>query len=100
MTIRSQGRIARLCAINTNTHTHTENTHTYIHYLFNESKYVWSAFSAECGSTGHGYQSCLLSAEQGKTTFSLSPPAPEILVSRDSYDRPVPRQPAHSPHSG
>ena len=29
--------------------------------------------------------------------FSLSPFAPEKLVSRERFDRPVPRQPAHSP---
>ena len=32
--------------------------------------------------------------------FSLSPFAPENLVSRDGSGRPVPCQPAHSPHSG
>ena len=31
--------------------------------------------------------------------FSLSPFAPEKLVSRDGFGRPVPRQPTHSPHS-
>ena len=31
---------------------------------------------------------------------SLSLFAPENLVSRDRFSRPVPRQPAHSPHSG
>ena len=30
----------------------------------------------------------------------LSPYAPENLASRDGFSRPVPRQPAHSPHSG
>ena len=30
--------------------------------------------------------------------FSLSPSAPENLVSRDEFGRPIPRQPAHSPH--
>ena len=29
-----------------------------------------------------------------------SPFAPEVLVSRDGFGRPVPLQPAHSPHSG
>ena len=32
--------------------------------------------------------------------ISLSPFAPKNLVSRDGFGRPVPRQPAHSPHSG
>ena len=31
---------------------------------------------------------------------SLSPLAPENLVSRDEFGRPVPRQPANFPHSG
>ena len=36
----------------------------------------------------------------GKMNISLSPFASENLVSRDGFGRPVPRQPAHSPHSG
>ena len=32
--------------------------------------------------------------------FSLSPFVPDNLVSRDGFGHPVPRQPAHSPHSG
>ena len=32
--------------------------------------------------------------------ISLSPFAPENLLSRDGFDRPVPRQPTHFPHSG
>ena len=32
--------------------------------------------------------------------FCLPPFGPENLVSRDRFGRPVPRQPAHSPHSG
>ena len=35
-----------------------------------------------------------------KCFFSLSPFAREKLVSRDRFGRPVPRQPAYSPHSG
>ena len=35
-----------------------------------------------------------------KMDISLSPFAPENLVSRDGSGRPVPRQPAHSSHSG
>ena len=31
--------------------------------------------------------------------FSLSPFAPENLVSRDRFGRPVPHQPTYSPHS-
>ena len=37
----------------------------------------------------------------GKINIFLSSPfAPETLASRDGFGRPVPRQPAHSPHSG
>ena len=32
--------------------------------------------------------------------LSLSPFAPENLASSDRFGRPVPRQPAQSPHSG
>ena len=32
--------------------------------------------------------------------ISLLPFAPENVVSRDGFGRPVPRQPAHSSHSG
>ena len=35
-----------------------------------------------------------------KMNISLSPFAPENLVSLDGFGRPVPRQPAHSPYSG
>ena len=35
-----------------------------------------------------------------KTFFFLSAFAPEKFVSRDRFGRPVPRKPAHSPHSG
>ena len=37
---------------------------------------------------------------QNEQNISLSPLASEDLVSRDGISRPVPRQPAHSPHSG
>ena len=37
----------------------------------------------------------LVVSRTGKTYFSLSPFAPESLVSRDGFGRPVPRQPAH-----
>ena len=36
----------------------------------------------------------------GEMNFSLSPFALENLVSRDRFGRPIPRQPAHCPHSG
>ena len=36
----------------------------------------------------------------GKINIPLSPCVPENLVSWDGFSRPVPRQPAHSPHSG
>ena len=37
---------------------------------------------------------------RGKTEFSLSSFAPESLVSRVRFGRPLPRQPARSPHPG
>ena len=61
--------------------------------------HVWSALSAEYGSTGYGCQSSSWSAKQGNI-FSLSPFAPGNLVSRDGFGHHAPRQPAHSPHSG
>ena len=48
---------------------------------------------------GYGYQSCSWSVEQGKRKILL-PFVPENLVSRDRFDRPVPRHPAHSRCSG
>ena len=36
-----------------------------------------------------------MSAEQEKMNISLSAFAPENLVSRDGFGRPVPRQPVH-----
>ena len=42
----------------------------------------------------------LMAEKQGKTVFSLSPFAPEELVSRDGFGRPVLRQPAHSLRAG
>ena len=42
----------------------------------------------------------LVVSSTGKLDISLSPYAPENLVSRDGFSRPVPRQPAHSPYSG
>ena len=38
----------------------------------------------------------LVVSRTGKTNISLSPFAPENLVSRDGFGRPVPRQPAYS----
>ena len=37
---------------------------------------------------------------ENEHSICLSPFAPENLVSRDGFGRPVPRQPAHSLHSG
>ena len=36
----------------------------------------------------------------GKTNIPLSPYAPENLVSRDEFSRPVPRRPAYPPNTG
>ena len=52
---------------------------------------ISSFFSAEYESTEYGCQ---------LKFFPVPVRAPENLVSRDGFDRPVPRQPAHSPHSG
>ena len=46
--------------------------------------------------TGYACQSCLWSPKQGNMSFSLSPFAPENLVSRDGFGPPVSLQPAHS----
>ena len=48
-----------------------------------------------CGAIQHVW-----SAEEGEMIFSLSPFAPESLVSRDWFGRLVPRRPAHCPQSG
>ena len=63
---------------------------------------VWSALSEEYGSPGCmvANQFCSWSAVTGKMFFSLSQFAPEDLVSRDRFGRPVPRKLAHSQHSG
>ena len=59
---------------------------------------VWSAVSAEHQpDMVAGPASGQLKRE---TYFSLSPFAPDNLVSRDGFGRPALRQPAHSPHSG
>ena len=41
----------------------------------------------------------LVISGSGKINIPLSPFAPENLVSRDGFSRPVPRRPAHSPYS-
>ena len=52
------------------------------------------------GSIERGCQSCFWSNEEGKCCFPLSSPfAPESSVLQDSFGRPVPRQPGHSPTS-
>ena len=58
-------------------------------------QYVWSSLSAEHKSTGYGCQSCSWSAENREFNISLSPFAPENLVSRDGFGSPVARQSAH-----
>ena len=42
----------------------------------------------------------LMVGQQGEMVLSLSSFAPEKLVSRDGFGRPVLRQSAHSSHSG
>ena len=56
---------------------------------------------AEYRSTVYGCRILLVVIRiVGKTNMSLSPFAPKNLVSRDRFDRPVPRHHAHFPHSG
>ena len=61
-------------------------------------RYVWSAHSAECGP-GMVANPARGQLNRGQYV-SLSPFASENLVSRDVFGCPVPRQLAHSPHSG
>ena len=61
--------------------------------------YVWSAPSGEYRWTRYGCHSYSWSNNKGKCC-SLSPFAPEKLVSRDGFGRSVLRQPAHSLHAG
>ena len=42
----------------------------------------------------------MYSQQNKEIDFSLSPFAPENLISRDGFGHPVPRKPAHFPHSG
>ena len=53
--------------------------------------------TAEYGSTRYGCQSCLFVLSWTGKMVSLF--APDNLVSRDKLRRPIPCQPAHSPHS-
>ena len=56
--------------------------------------FVWSSHIAEYGSIPHVVSST------GEMAISLSPLAPENLVSQNGFDRPVAHQPPRSPHSG
>ena len=60
---------------------------------------VWSFFTADWTSTGHGCRSSLL-GEKRKWFRSPSTFAPVNLVLHDRLSRPVLRQPAHSHHEG
>ena len=59
--------------------------------------YVWSSHIAEWASTG-----MVASPARGQLNkeneISLSRFAPENILSRDRFDRPVPHQPAHPAH--
>ena len=58
--------------------------------------YVWSSHIARITINRVRLPILLVvAAEQGKYNISLSPFAPENLVSRDGFGSPVPRQPAH-----
>ena len=63
--------------------------------------YVWSSitYSRVCINRGR-LQILLVVSYSGKMNISLFPFAPESLVSRDGFGRPVPRQPTHSTNFG
>ena len=63
---------------------------------------VWSALSAEYGSTGYTVTNPARGQLKRETLFCTpSPFTPENSISRDRFGRPVLRQSdAHSPHSG
>ena len=64
-------------------------------------QYIVITYSRVCGLTKYSKQVTNPACGQlnRENVFSLSPFVPENLVSRDRSGRPVPRQPAHSPHS-
>ena len=57
--------------------------------------YVWSSHVARVRINRVRLPILLVVSRTGKINSSLSPFAPENLVSRDGFVRPVPRQPAH-----
>ena len=59
------------------------------------SMYVWLSHIARVKTTRVRLPILLVVSWRGKMNISLSPFAPENLVSQDSFGSPVPRQPAH-----
>ena len=67
--------------------------------------YIWSSLIGGYGSTGMDQPGKvanpargLVNREMKEIDNSLSPFAPENLVSRKGFGRLIPRRPAHSPH--
>ena len=63
----------------------------YLYVCMNVCMHVWSSHLA----TGYEVANPARGQLNRKMVFSLSPFAPENLVSRDGFGGPVPRQPAH-----
>ena len=57
--------------------------------------YVWSSHIARVKINRVRLPILLVVSRTGKINYSLSPFAPENLVSRDEFGNPVPHQPAH-----
>ena len=62
--------------------------------------YVWSALCSRVWINRVRLPILLVVKLDRDIFFSLSLFAPDNSVLRDRFDRPVPRQPTHSPHSG
>ena len=60
--------------------------------------YVWSSHKQSMGQPCKVAKILLAVSSTGKMNISRPPFAPETLVSRDGFGRPVPRHPAHSSH--
>ena len=67
----------------------------YVYYSCVVCMYVWSSYMARVRINRVRLPILLVVSRTGKMFFSLSLFAPENLVSRDGFDCPVPRQPAH-----
>ena len=69
--------------------------YTCILWCSNLHVYVWSSHKTRVTINRVRLSILLVVSWTGKITLSLSPFAPENLVSRDGFGSPVPRQPAH-----